>query len=92
MRETRGLGAALCLDTLQTIVSPSCDLSKQPDLHPLEAAWPPQLLPSSGEGGGERGAAGSGVECSGSAAPWLSLIFSFQLVICKSGILTDSML
>lgn len=43
----------LCAWMPCTVLSPSCDLGKQPDLHPLQAVWPPQLLPSSG--GGRRG-------------------------------------
>lgn len=44
------LAAALCQNALHTVVPPSRDLGKKSDLPPLRAAWPPQLLPSSGGG------------------------------------------
>lgn len=86
------LAAALCQNALHTVVllpetlarSLTFPLCRQHGLHSSRQAQ--------GEEGGELGAVGSGVERSGSAAPWLSLIFSFQLGICKTGILTDSML
>lgn len=47
------LAAALGQNALHTVVFPSCDLGTKSDLPPLQAAWPPQLPPSSG--GGKRG-------------------------------------